>query len=382
MPYKKHQLDNNPPSVAVFNDGPFGRSMPIPEELQKRWDSAAEMTENGNPDDALEQLRSAWELSENDSQRSRTMRMAADVGTEMGASDEANRKKHWQKAYKNYSKALDLDSKNKDTRRNMNKLTSMMDENSITLGLGFQMFDEGNPTPLGLLAIFSSIALILASFKIATDFFTEDQGNPIVILNVEYVSADGVEVNGDIEIELYSDEAPMHVESFLMHTENFRYDLTEFHRVIDGFMIQGGDIENQKGGGGYAAQYYGWCNGQQATLEDCPDLEDWSIPYEHENGLKHTPGAIAAAHAGLNTDGSQFYIVPSDGSASHLDWVEGKDCSGKETPEKDDDGSCHTVFGYVIKGIEHVNSISEVEKEGDGQTPVNVVKLLSVQLKE
>ena len=346
--------------------------MPIPEELQNRWDSAQEMTDSGNPDGALDQLRSAWELSENDSQRSRTMRMAADAGTELGMADEANRKKHWQKAYKNYSKALDLDAKNKDTRRNMNKLTSMMDENSISLGLGFQMFDEGNPTPLGLLAIFASIALALASFKVATDFFTEDQGNPIVVLNVEYTSDGGAEVKGEIEIELYEVEAPMHVESFLMHVDNYRYDLTEFHRVIDGFMIQGGDIENKKGSGGYAAQYYGWCNGQQAEIEDCPNLEDWSIPHEHENGLKHTPGAMAAAHAGLNTDGSQFYIVPSDGSASHLDWEEGKDCT---------QSSCHTVFGYVIKGIEHVNAISEVEKESDGQTPVNLVRLVSAQLK-
>ena len=179
-------------------------------------------------------------------------------------------------------------------------------------------------------------------------------------------------MKGEIEIELYREEAPMHVESFLMHVDNYRYDMTEFHRVIDGFMIQGGDIENKKGSGGYAAQYYGWCNGQQAEIEDCPNLEDWSIPHEHENGLKHTPGAMAAAHAGLNTDGSQFYIVPSDGSASHLDWEEGKDCT---------QSYCHTVFGYVIKGIEHVNAISEVEKESDGQTPVNLVRLVSAQLK-
>jgi peptidyl-prolyl cis-trans isomerase B (cyclophilin B) len=245
----------------------------------------------------------------------------------------------------------------------------MMDEKAISLGLGFQMFDEGNPTPLGLLAMLASLVLVLVSVKVVADFLAGDEPNPIVVFEVTY-SVDGQEVKGEIEIELYQSNAPLHVESFVSHVENFRYDFTVFHRIIGDFMVQGGDIENKQGMGGYSAHYYGWCDGQEIPLDQC-SLEDWSIPYEHENGLRHTAGAIAAAHGGLNTDGSQFYIVPDDGQASHLDWEEGKDCSQQ---------SCHTVFGYVISGMEHVNAMSELPTDANN-APVEPVRLLMAHLK-
>ena len=335
--------------------------------------------DDGDPEKAMDALRSAWNSIENDSQRARTLRLAADAGTEMGLLDEQNQKSHWQKAYKNYSKALSLNSSNKETRRSMNKLASMMDERAISLGLGFKIFDEGNPTPLGVLVILVAMVVALSSFKLISDLF-DDQGNPVVVFEVQY-TVDNQQIVGEIEIELYEDDAPMHVESFLSHVENYQYDMSEFHRVIEGFMIQGGDIEGRGGAGGYSAHYYGLCNGVEKPESQCA-VEDWSIPHEHENGLMHTAGAVAAAHAGVNTDGSQFYIVPEGGSAKHLDWSEGKDCTGQETPnDEKDDGSCHTVFGYVISGLEHVNSISEVPTSGQsgGNTPLENVILLSAQ---
>jgi peptidyl-prolyl cis-trans isomerase B (cyclophilin B) len=344
--------------------------MPVPEELQKAWDEAIELTENEEPEEALDVLRSAWPLAENKAQESRTLRYAADANTELGLIDEPNQKRHWQKAHKDYSKALAFDPKNKGTRRRLNKLASMMDEKAISLGLGFQMFDEGNPTPLGLLAMLASLVLVLVSVKVVADFLAGDEPNPIVVFEVTY-SVDGQEVKGEIEIELYQSNAPLHVESFVSHVENFRYDFTVFHRIIGDFMVQGGDIENKQGRGGYSAHYYGWCDGQEIPLDQC-SLEDWSIPYEHENGLRHTAGAIAAAHGGLNTDGSQFYIVPDDGQASHLDWEEGKDCSPPQ--------SCHTVFGYVISGMEHVNAMSELPTDANN-APVEPVRLLMAHLK-
>ncbi|MCH2427984.1 MAG: peptidylprolyl isomerase [Candidatus Thalassarchaeum sp.] len=351
----------------------------MPEELQSSWDEAAKQMDDGDPEKAMDALRSAWNSIENDSQRARTLRLAADAGTEMGLLDEQNQKSHWQKAYKNYSKALSLNSSNKETRRSMNKLASMMDERAISLGLGFKIFDEGNPTPLGVLVILVAMVVALSSFKLISDLF-DDQGNPVVVFEVQY-TVDNQQIVGEIEIELYEDDAPMHVESFLSHVENYQYDMSEFHRVIEGFMIQGGDIEGRGGAGGYSAHYYGLCNGVEKPESQCA-LEDWSIPHEHENGLMHTAGAVAAAHAGVNTDGSQFYIVPEGGSAKHLDWSEGKDCTGQETPnDEKDDGSCHTVFGYVISGLEHVNSISEVPTSGQsgGNTPLENVILLSAQ---
>jgi len=195
-------------------------------------------------------------------------------------------------------------------------------------------------------------------------------------LEVSYIHPDdpNSRIEGEIVIELYPDEAPKHVENFLYLVDNSRYDYTTFHRVIDGFMVQGGDIEMMDGAGGYSGQWYGYCNGQthdstgvQHTSQSCR-VEDWSVPGEHTNGLKHGPGALAAAHAGLNTDGSQFYIVPSDSTPSHLDWNEGKDCSSS---------SCHTVYGMVVSGMEHVDAISEVDTSSSGDKPLHDVRLLT-----
>ncbi|PDH25315.1 MAG: hypothetical protein CND84_01915 [Marine Group II euryarchaeote MED-G35] len=208
---------------------------------------------------------------------------------------------------------------------------------------------------------------LLVSIKLISEFL-DDGNNPVVTLEVQYV-LNGQSVTGEIQIEMYEDDAPMHVESFLTHAENFQYDGVEFHRVIDNFMIQGGDIENLRGSGGYSAHYYGFCNGEQVPESECRQKEDYTIPYEHENGLKHTVGAFAAAHAGLNTDGSQFYIVPTDGSAGHLDWEAGKDCTTR---------SCHTVFGYVISGMEHVDAISNLETQND--SPVDPVRIISARI--
>jgi len=343
--------------------------VPIPAELQKAWDDATDLLEEKNdPEGALEALRSAWGSIDNEAQRAKTLSLAADAGTEMGVIDKRNQKSHWQKAYKNYNKSLSIDPKNKETRRNMNKLASMMDEQAISLGLGLQMFDQGNPTPIGLLVMVLSMAAFLVSIKLVSDFL-DDGSNPVVALEVQYV-LNGQSVTGEIEVEMYRDEAPMHVESFLTHVENFQYDGVQFHRVIDNFMIQGGDIENMGGSGGYAAHYYGYCNGESIPQEsDCRQKEDYTIPHEHENGLKHTVGAFAAAHAGLNTDGSQFYIVPTDGSASHLDWEAGKDCTTS---------SCHTVYGYVISGLEHVDAISNLETQND--SPVDPVRIISARI--
>jgi len=358
--------------------------VPIPAELQKAWDEAAQMMDEKNdPEGALDALRSAWSSIENEAQRSKTLALAADAGTELGVIDQRNQKSHWQKAYKNYNKSLSIDPKNKEIRRNMNKLASMMDEKAISLGLGFQMFDQGNPTPLGLLTMVLSLAVLLVSIKLVSEFL-DDESNPIVALEVQYV-INGQSVTGDIQIELYEDAAPMHVESFLTHTENFQYDGVEFHRVIDNFMIQGGDIENMRGSGGYAADYYGYCNGEPMPESECRQKEDYTIPFEHDNGLKHTAGAIAAAHAGLNTDGSQFYIIPGDSGhsgACHLD-ADGEKQNSVcvEVPDKDCTApgkSCHTVFGYVISGMEHVDAISHVETQND--SPLDPVRIISARI--
>ena len=183
--------------------------------------------------------------------------------------------------------------------------------------------------------------------------------NQTITLAVSYVpwnstggdnSTDDNRTYGTIVIELYTNEAPIHVDSFVAHIENGAYNNTNFHRVIDGFVIQGGNIN---GAGGYAGNWYGYCNGEPATSCDTADM---TIPSESDNGLTHGPGTLAMARSNdPDSGGSQFYIVPSDSMPSHLD------------------GS-YTVFGQVISGQEHVDAISEVDTDSS-DVPIHDVIL-------
>ena len=177
-------------------------------------------------------------------------------------------------------------------------------------------------------------------------------GNQTITLEVSYVpwnsTGDENRIYGTIVIDLYPNEAPLHVDSFVTHIENGSYNNTIFHRIIAGFVIQGGDFENQDGTGGYAGDWYGYCNGELATTCDTADM---TIPSEADNGLTHGPGTLAMARTSdPDSAGSQFYIVPSDSMPSHLDGT-------------------YTVFGQVISGMEHVDAISEVDT-GSSDTPI------------
>ncbi len=120
---------------------------------------------------------------------------------------------------------------------------------------------------------------------------------------------------GDIVIELYADKAPKTVNNFVFLAREGFYDGTTFHRVIPGFMAQGGDPTGRGAGGpGY-------------TFED-----------EFHPDLKHDgPGVLSMANAGPNTNGSQFFIT-----FDATPWLDGQ----------------HTVFGHVIEGMDVLFSIS------------------------
>ncbi len=140
--------------------------------------------------------------------------------------------------------------------------------------------------------------------------------NPIVTIEME---------NGDkIKLELYPEKAPNTVNNFIDLVEKGFYDGTIFHRVIEGFMIQGGDPEGSgTGGPGYGIKGEFSSNG-------------------FENDLKHSRGVISMARA-QNPDsaGSQFFIMHSD--SPHLDGQ-------------------YAGFGEVIEGIEEVDRIATVKK--------------------
>ena len=125
--------------------------------------------------------------------------------------------------------------------------------------------------------------------------------------------------NGNkIEFELYDDAAPNTVENFAKLANDNFYDGLTFHRVIPGFVSQGGCPHgNGTGGAGYTIK-----------------CETDNNPY------KHVEGALSMAHAGKDTGSSQFFIVHEP--QPHLDGV-------------------HTVFGRVTSGIEHAKNM----KNGD-----------------
>jgi cyclophilin family peptidyl-prolyl cis-trans isomerase len=141
--------------------------------------------------------------------------------------------------------------------------------------------------------------------------------------------------HGSIEIELYDDAAPNTVQNFTKLAGDGFYDGVVFHRVIEDFMIQGGDPTGTGSGGpGY-------------------QFDDEQNDHEVERGV------LAMANAGPNTNGSQFFIVTADACP----WLNGK----------------HTVFGRVTSGMDVVDAISKVDT-GPGDRPRDEVRIESVTL--
>ena len=156
---------------------------------------------------------------------------------------------------------------------------------------------------------------------------------------------------GDMVVEFYERAAPKHVESFKLHAKSGYYNGTIFHRVIPGFMIQGGDLntkgENKSiyGQGGHAAKFYG------IGKEDNPST--WDIPAEF-NDIKHSLGILSMARTSdPNSAGSQFFICAGD--ASHLD-------------------AQYTVFGKVIEGLGIIDKIVNMPRD-NRDNPINRVEM-------
>ena len=127
---------------------------------------------------------------------------------------------------------------------------------------------------------------------------------------------------GTVRIKLFAEEAPQTVNNFVFLAREGYFDGTTFHRVIEGFMAQGGDPTGTGAGG-----------------------PGYSIRDEFHPDLRHDrPGVLSMANRGPNTGGSQFFIT-------HV-----------ATPWLDDR---HAVFGEVVEGMEVVNSIRERDPQSD-----------------
>ncbi len=137
--------------------------------------------------------------------------------------------------------------------------------------------------------------------------------------------------NGDVKIKLFPEVAPKHVERITLLANEGKYDNVVFHRVIEGFMAQTGDV---KFGNSLSKDYDIRRAGTGGS--DLPDLKS------EFNELPHDRGTLSMARStDPNSANSQFFICFS--SAPHLD-------------------RNYTVFGKVIEGMEHVDQI----KKGDG----------------
>jgi len=153
---------------------------------------------------------------------------------------------------------------------------------------------------------------------------------------------------GDITIELFPDKAPITVENFLSYVDEKKYDGTIFHRVIKGFMIQGG---------GFTPDFHG--------IPTKPPIKN-----EAANGLKNKRGTIAMARTNvIDSATCQFFI-------NHVDNF------GLDHKDNTPDGFGYCVFGKVVKGMDVVDAIANVQimsKRGHQHLPRETITIISIR---
>ncbi|MBN2825836.1 MAG: peptidylprolyl isomerase [Campylobacterales bacterium] len=164
---------------------------------------------------------------------------------------------------------------------------------------------------------------------------TSLMANPIVVFETNV---------GKIELKMLPNIAPKAVENFTTHVKNGYYNGLIFHRVIKGFMIQGGDPTGTGRGG----------------------ESIWKKPFEDEfapNVVFDKPMILAMANAGRNTNGSQFFITLAP--TPHLNGM-------------------HTIFGEVVAGQDTVKKIGEVTTSGPqgGDRPLFDQKIIKAYIKK
>lgn len=182
-----------------------------------------------------------------------------------------------------------------------------------------------------------------------------EQGEEIAIMKTNH---------GDIKIRLFPKIAPKAVENLITHANDGYYDGVTFHRVLNEFMIQGGDPDGTGRGG----------------------KSIWGTAFEDEFDINYhnLRGALSMANAGANTNGSQFFIVQKtevdEGFIEQMEKIgaEGgfpekvvkayKELGG--TPWLD---YKHTVFGQVFEGMDVVDEIAGVEVDSQGKPTDSVV---------
>lgn len=188
-----------------------------------------------------------------------------------------------------------------------------------------------------------------------------EKGDPIATIEVEGY--------GKMVFRLFPEQAPKAVENFIGLAEKGYYDGITFHRVIDDFMIQGGDPTGTGSGGD---SYFG------TEFEDEFSMD--LFPYR---------GSLCMANAGENTNGSQFFIVQTNQvSEDYVSQIEGLGATEVAANYKKIGGTpwlwyAHTVFGQIIDGMEVVDAIAAVEVNGsDKPTEDVMIKTITITYEE
>jgi peptidylprolyl isomerase len=165
----------------------------------------------------------------------------------------------------------------------------------------------------------------------------EYSGPPPMLIDTskQYLATVKMEKGGEFVIELYADKAPITVNSFVFLAREGYFDGVTFHRVLEGFMAQGGDPTGT-GGGGPGYQFVN---------------EDSDLRFDKA-------GVVAMANAGRNTNGSQFFItfVP--------------------TPQLDGD---YTIFGQVTSGMDVVNNLTRRDPNQRPDFSGDVIESVTIQ---
>ena len=184
--------------------------------------------------------------------------------------------------------------------------------------------------------------ILLTLLVIGVLFMTIEKENNVAVISTNF---------GDMVVELYPDIAPMHVESFMALINEEYFNGTTFHRVIPGFMIQGGDPNSRNenrathGTGGRAGKFFGLGNEE--------DPSTWLIPQEFSN-TPHVKGILSMARTNdPNSASSQFFVCHDN--ANFLD-------------------NNYTVFGKVIDGLDIIDQIANVAKD-QNDNPLEKVEM-------
>ena len=184
--------------------------------------------------------------------------------------------------------------------------------------------------------------ILLTLLVIGVLFMTIEKEKNVAVISTNF---------GDMVVEFYPDLAPMHVESFMALVKEEYFNGTTFHRVIPGFMIQGGDPNSRNenrathGTGGRAGKFFGLGNEE--------DPSTWLIPQEFSN-TPHVKGILSMARTNdPNSASSQFFVCHDN--ANFLD-------------------NNYTVFGKVIDGLDIIDQIANVAKD-QNDNPLEKVEM-------